>query len=84
MGEEMTVADQCKRLGLSIGDTIFGREEGPRGYWHEARLTLLWLGQEEAMWSVQERADNRPEWSEAHEAGDWTLDCRDWRKVAND
>ena len=79
----MHVADECRALGLRVGDTIFGREEGGRGYWHEARLTLLWLGKEEAMWSVQERSDRRLEWSEPREAGDWMLGCRDWRKVAS-
>jgi hypothetical protein len=77
----MSVADECRALGLRIGDTIFGREEGGRGYWHEARLTLLWLGKQEAMWSVQTRSSERREWSEPEEAGDWMLGCRDWRKV---
>lgn len=77
----MSTADECRALGLRIGDTIFGREEGGRGYWHEARLTLLWLGEEEAMWRVQTRSSQRAEWSEPEEAGDWMLGCRDWRKV---
>lgn len=78
---EGTTADQCRRLGLVVGDTIIGREAGPRGIWHEARLTLLWVGQEEAMWREQTRTDEKPEWTEPCEAGDWTLDARNWRKV---
>lgn len=77
----MNTANQCQKLGLAVGETIFGREEGPGGCWHEARLTLLWLGQQEAMWSVQERSDRRPDWSEPRESGDWTLECRNWQKV---
>lgn len=78
-----SVADHCLRLGLSVGDTIFGREEGPRGIWHEARLTLLWVGKQEAMWLEQTRTDAEPEWSEPEEAGDWCLDARPWQKVAS-
>lgn len=75
-------AEQCRALGLTVGDTIEGREEAPRGYWHEARLTLLWMGQEVAVWSVTERSSERPTWSEPEECADWTLECRKWRKVA--
>ncbi len=72
-------ADQCKQMGLTVGDTITGREHGPRGIWHEARLTLLWIGRQECMWLVQERTEAEPAWTEPEERGDWTLDCRRWR-----
>jgi hypothetical protein len=75
-------ADQCRALGLAVGDTIEGREEAPGGYWHEARLTLLWLGEEAAVWRVTERSSERPAWSEPEECADWTLECRQWRKVS--
>ena len=77
------VADQCRALGLEIGDTIFGREEGPSGCWHEAELTLLWLGREAAVFRERERTNANPEWSEPRESGDWTLECRNWSKVPN-
>jgi len=77
-----STAEQCRALGLTVGDTIEGREEAPRGYWHEARLTLLWLGQEVAVWSQTERSSERPAWSDPEECADWTLECRQWRKVA--
>ena len=77
------VADQCRALGLEIGDTIFGLEEGPDGFWHEAELTLLWLGQEAAVFRERERTNVFKEWSKPRESGDWTLECRDWRKVPN-
>jgi hypothetical protein len=72
-------ADQCRQMGLSVGDTITGREHGPRGRWHEARLTLLWIGQKECMWLVQDRTNALPVWTEPQEEGNWTLDCRRWR-----
>ena len=76
-----SAAEQARALGLVVGDTIEGREEGPRGYWHEAKLTLLWLGDEVAVWSVTERSRARPNWSEPEESANWTLECRQWRKV---
>lgn len=76
-----SAAEQARALGLAVGDTIEGREEAPRGYWHEARLTLLWLGDEVAVWRATERSSERPNWSEPEECADWTLECRQWRKV---
>ena len=74
------VVQQCKKLGITIGDTIQGREEYGDG-WNEARLTLLWLGAETAVWSVATRNDRQPRWQQQGEESNWTLDCRDWRKV---
>ena len=75
-----SVADQCRALGLKVGDTIEGTEGG-QGWWNTARLTLLWLGDTEAAWSVTDRSSRRPEWSEPREAANWTLSCLGWRKV---
>jgi hypothetical protein len=73
------VADQCRRLGLRVGDTIEGREQGP-GWWNVVRLTLLWLGETEAMWRMTGRNQIR-DWSTPRETANWTLSCRDWRKI---
>ena len=75
-------ADQCREIGVVVGDTITGRESGCT-YWHEARLTLLWLGETEAVWREQSRTNAHPDWSEPHEAVNWTLACRRWRKTPN-
>lgn len=75
-------ATQCRALGLQVGDTIEGRESAGNHYWHEARLTLLWLGQSVAVWSVTERSSPRCiEWSAPEENADWTLECRRWFKL---
>lgn len=76
------VADQCRVLGVQIGDTIEGREESG-DYWNEVRLTLLWLGDTVAVWRATDRGSERAEWSEPEETADWTLECREWRKVAS-
>ncbi len=75
-----SVADQCRALGLKVGDTIEGTEGG-EGCWNTTRLTLLWLGETEAAWSVTSRSSSSPLWSKPHESADWSLSCRDWRKV---
>ena len=75
-------ASQCRALGVSVGDTITGRENGRCGYWHEARLTLLWLGDTGAAWREQSRTNEQPEWSAPREAMNWTLECRRWRKTS--
>ena len=76
----LDAADQCRALGLQVGDTIEGRESWPGG-WHEARVTLLWLGDQLAVWRVTERGSDDQEWSEPHEGAGWDLSCREWRKV---
>lgn len=75
------VADQCREMGIAVGDTIEGREYNGR-HWHDARLTLLWLGESEAAWLVSERDDLAPEWDEPGESVDWELSGRPWRKVS--
>ncbi len=74
------VVQQCKKLGVAIGDTIQGREEYCDG-WSEARLTLLWIGAETAVWEVAIRDNRQPEWQSKGEGSNWSLSCRDWRKV---
>lgn len=76
----VSVADQCRAMGLQVGDTIEGTE-GDEQWWDTTRLTLLWLGKTVAVWSVTSRINSRPEWSEPREEANWTLRHRDWRKV---
>lgn len=76
----LNTAEQCRLLGLEVGETIEGRE-GVGTYWNEARLTLLWVGDEVAVFRVTERSSERPKWSKPEESGDWTLECRKWRKL---
>ena len=76
----MSVADQCRAMGLKVGDTIEGTEVAA-GYWNTARLTLLWLGEKEAAWKMTCRDSFVPEWSEPREATNWTLSGRDWHKI---
>ena len=77
----LSVSDQCHQLGLQVGDTIEGRSEFHAGYWTEARLTLLWLGNQAACFRVSERNVIEQAWSEPHENCAWKLDVREWRKV---
>ncbi len=76
----MNTADQCRALGLVVGDTIIGREEYAKG-WNEAKLTLLWLGAEVAVFLSTDRSSARPAWSDPEESADWTLEFRDWKKL---
>lgn len=77
----MDTAQQARAMGLKVGDTIRGREEYSDGGWSEAQLTLLWLGQEVAVWLERKRSSRSQKWTIHGEAANWTLDCRPWRKV---
>ena len=79
--DNVSTAAQCRKMGIKVGDTIEGRE-GDDDYWNEARLTLLWLGNEVAVWKVWTRHYRRQQWQSQGEQACWTLDCREWRKVA--
>ncbi len=76
-------AEQVRRLGLAVGDTIEGRDER-FGNWWEARLTLLWIGQQIVAWRVQRRSAKAPDWRDEGESVAWTLDCRRWRRVSTE
>jgi hypothetical protein len=76
----MNPADQCRALGLQIGDTIEGTESGD-GWWNTTRLTLLWVGETEAVWRETSRSHQRHDWSEPFEDACWTLAYRDWVKA---
>ena len=76
-------ADQVRGLGLTVGDTIQGRE-AVGDQWHEARLTLLWLGTVYTAFIVSGRS-SRPreniDWSRPCESMNWNLGCRDWQRI---
>lgn len=77
----MNTADQCRAMGLSIGDTIEGTEGCGTDWESTARLTLIWLGETEVVFRVRERIGRHGEWSEPRESANWTLSCRYWRKL---
>ena len=74
-------AEQCREMGIAVGEVIEGRETYSDGKWNEARLELLWLGNEVAVFRERSRSWKSEEWTEPHEESCWTLDCRQWRKV---
>lgn len=45
-------AREARAMGLQIGDTIEGKQDD-----HTARLTLLWLGEDVAVWRYWSRLD---------------------------
>jgi hypothetical protein len=78
-----SAAEQARELGLTVGDTIQGREEAGEG-WHEARISLLWLGTTHAAWIVSGRSSRPREggaWSPPHEAMSWDLTWRHWERI---
>lgn len=78
----MNVADQCRSMGLQIGDTIIGRREIEEGYWREASITLLWFGERNAVWLEKYRNSSDKQWTDPIEkAGWWPLGQYDWKKV---
>lgn len=68
-------------MGIQVGDTIEGRETHINYKWNEYRLTLLWLGEEIAVWREYVRFSNNLEWTDRGENAHWTLEYRDWRKA---
>jgi len=77
---DCSVADQCRRMGLAVGDAIEGEEAG-LGWRTTVRLKLLWLGETCAAWSQIGRFEPDGEWSAPIESTAWNLAFRKWRKV---
>jgi len=76
----MTTADQCRAMGLTVGDKIVGRETHSSG-WSESELTVLFIGLEVVVFSERQRDSNCARWWSEGESADWTLECREWKKV---
>ncbi len=73
-------ADQCRAMGIKVGDTIIGREDGgaQSGWFNESKLTLLFLGAECACWLVASRGQRTNGWVYRGESASWTLAHRKW------
>lgn len=77
------VASQVRSLGLNVGDTIEGTESGS-DWFNTTRLTLLWVGNQEAAWLHTHKSNKSEMWSRPVEVANWILSHRDWRKVENE
>ena len=73
-----STADQCRELGIKVGDTI---ESASPSAWPGCltRITLLWVGKEMAVWSEKRRGAG--EWTEPRESAAWDLSWREWERV---
>jgi hypothetical protein len=82
--EKDSVASECRKMGLKVGDTIEGTEgkKTPGSWWNTTRLTLLWLGVNEAVFLETYKSLDQSDWSEPQESSNWTLRARKWKKVA--
>jgi hypothetical protein len=74
-------ADQCREMGIGIGNVICGREAYANGDWTEAKLEVLFLGEECAVFKESRRSKENPVWRKSGESSNWTLNCRDWMLV---
>jgi hypothetical protein len=81
-GRGRTHAEEIKSLGLKVGDTIRGKESGDipgRSWWHEVRLTVLWVGEKQVIYRKQWRANHHPDgWHDDGEVANFTLTCREY------
>jgi hypothetical protein len=83
----MTDLQLIDQMRLRPGDTIEHRQDFPKGPWAEYRRTLLWVGNELAVWEYSTRNNASLKWSEPHECAshvgvrteDWPEDH--WQKV---
>lgn len=77
----MTDIGRIEQMRLRPGDTIEMRQNFPSGSWVEYRRTLLWHGEQIAVWACSNRHDRRPEWSEPFETASRVGAYGEWRKV---
>ena len=79
----ISAAKQCREMGIQVGDTIIGREDYDGG-WNEAKLTLIFAGEQVAVFKVMCRNSTFPEWQDDGESGSWRLNHRDWYMMTKD
>lgn len=77
-GAGKTHADEIKSLGLKVGDIIRGKEEFG-DWWHEVRLTVVWVGEKKVVYRKQWRSSYFPGgWCSDGETANFTLSSRDY------
>jgi len=77
-GTGRTHADEIKSLGLKVGDVIRGKEE-VGNWWHEVRLSVVWVGEKEVVYRKQWGSSYLPDgWCSDGETANFTLSCRDY------
>jgi len=77
-GKGSTYADQARSLNLKLGDTIRGKESNGTAWWHEARLSLIYLGRESAVYRYQCRTNTNAVWQDRGEISSFCLTDREW------
>ena len=77
----MTDIDRIEQMRLRPGDTIEMRHQFPSGPWVECRRTLLWRGEQVAVWACSNRNGCQPVWPEPQETASPVGAYGDWRKV---
>lgn len=71
-------ADQCRELGIKVGDVIEGAS--PSAWPGDmTRIKLLWLGREMAVW-IETRLVGG-EWTLPRESAAWDLSWREWERI---
>lgn len=75
---EVEPAEQARRLGLTTGDVIVGRQCYLNDSWSEAKLKIKFIGESVIVCDVWIRCSESRCWRLCGEAGDWALDCREW------
>ena len=81
-GSGMNHAEEAKSLGLKPGDIVRGEEESCSScmcWWHEVRLTVIWIGETQAVYRKQWRSQRHPgEWIDHGEVANFSLSCREY------
>ena len=78
----MSTSDQCRAMGLKVGDTIEAETIDPETIESgRVRLTLLRIGSAVAVFSESRTCGKDQEWSDPVESASWDLSFRSWRKI---
>lgn len=81
-GQGKTHKEEIQFLKLKVGDVIRGTEGGNtpgRAWWHEVRLTVLYIGEQAVVYRKQWRSSHYTEgWQDEGETANFTLSCREY------
>lgn len=79
---ERTTARELRQAGFKIGEQFAGYTHTSEGFVSTLSvITLLWMGEEVAVWHTAKECEHAPGQWETRESAGWNLDSRKWYRI---
>jgi hypothetical protein len=72
------IADQCRELGVEVGDALYRRKEGHNGKWYAEVMVVVFIGMELVVFEMHHMTDRYREWVRIDETTEWRPHQEHW------